>query len=107
MQEKGQICFDVIFNERIGYKLFRRFIFDSVSPVQHSKRSIQFYEMISEYEGLDCTTKRKPIAKQIYNEFIMPDLLVMDHPFKLDLASYVNDSLSKDETDLNLFSVSF
>ena len=37
----------------------------------------------------------------------MPDLLAMDHPlFGTELALFVNDCLSKDETDPNLFNVS-
>jgi hypothetical protein len=107
LQEREQLSFDVIFSERIGYRLFRKFIVESGPNAVCSKRCIKFHEMITEYRGLDCTVTRKPIAKRLYNEFIMPDLLVMDHPFDLELASYVNDSLSKDETDLDLFDVSW
>ena len=104
LQENEQISFDIILGERIGYTLFKRFIFDGCS--RFSKRCIDFYEMISEYRCLDCTVTRKPIAKEIYKKFIMPDLLVMDQSFDSELASYVNGCLSKDETDLKLFDVS-
>ncbi|XP_063694905.1 G protein-coupled receptor kinase 3-like [Bolinopsis microptera] len=101
LEENEQISFDIILSERIGYTLFKRFIFDGYSGF--SKKCIDFYEMISEYRCLDCTVTRKPIAKEIYKRFIMPDLLAMDQSFDSELASYVNDCLSKDETDLNLF----
>lgn len=107
LQDRGQISFDVIFGEHIGYRLFRNFITESGSNKDFSKKYIKFYEMITEYRGLDCTVTRKPIAKRLYNEFIMPDLLAMNHPFDSELASYVNDSLSNDETDLELFDVSY
>ena len=104
LEEKDLLSFDTIFAERIGYQLFERYIFDHGS--KFSIKCIMFHKMISEYKSLDSTATRKPIAKLVYNEFIMPDRLAMVHPFGSELALYVNDCLSKDETDPNLFNVS-
>lgn len=107
MQDKDLTGFQTVFNELIGYKLFHSFITDGGVSPESSKRCIEFHRRILEYKDLDCTVARKPIAKKIYNEFIMQDLLVMDHPFSIKLVNNVKGCLANDETDQNLFDVSY
>lgn len=111
ISEHGLQTFDAVFDDLIGYQLFQKYVYEGGSLTfpfiaLQSKKCIQLYEMICDYERLDNTAKRKPIAKKIYNTFIMPDLLEMNHPFGLGLAHKVRDAVANEETEATLFDVS-
>jgi beta-adrenergic-receptor kinase len=72
IEKAGEINFDKIFNQRLGYLLFKDFCQNCVSePVSQFK----FYEQIKIYEKLDTPEERKKKAREIYDTFVMRELL--------------------------------
>nr|AFK83792.1 rhodopsin kinase [Mnemiopsis leidyi] len=103
LQEKTQISFDHLFNERIGYNIFKQFIMNGGSGDPGSEKALLFLEKIKDYQEMDSNALRKPAAKAIFDEFIMPDLLARDHPYDIEDAEEVRASLANDETSHDLF----
>ncbi|XP_063675324.1 G protein-coupled receptor kinase 1-like isoform X5 [Bolinopsis microptera] len=81
LQEKIQISFEHLFNERIGYSIFKQYIMNGGSGDPGSEKALLFLEKIKDYQDMDSNALRKPAAKAIFDEFIMPDLLARDHPY--------------------------
>jgi len=103
LQEKVQISFDHLFNERIGYSIFKQYIMNGGSGDPGSEKALLFLEKIKDYQEMDSNALRKPAAKAIFDEFIMPDLLARDHPYDIEDAEEVRASLANDETSHDLF----
>jgi len=72
LEKASEINFDKIFNQRLGYLLFKDFCQNCVSePVPQFK----FYEQIKIFEKLDTPEDRKKKAREIYDTFVMRELL--------------------------------
>ncbi|XP_078741081.1 G protein-coupled receptor kinase 3-like, partial [Lampetra fluviatilis] len=72
LEERGEVAFEKIFKQRIGYLLFKEFCENVVDePVPQ----LQFYEEIKEYEKLDSEDERLQRSRQIYDKYIMKELL--------------------------------
>jgi beta-adrenergic-receptor kinase len=72
LDKMGEIQFDKIFNQRLGYLLFRDFC---QNVVQEQVPQFKFYEEIKKFEKLDSNDERKKKAREIYDTFIMRELL--------------------------------
>lgn len=96
----GEVNFDKIFNQKLGYLLFREFC-ESVSdePVPQ----LRFYEEIKRYEKLETPEDRRKVAREIYDNFIMKELLSHTYTYSKESVSYVQKHLTKNEVPVNLF----
>ncbi|KAJ6656657.1 hypothetical protein lerEdw1_003544 [Lerista edwardsae] len=100
LEERGEVTFDKIFSQRIGFLLFKEFCqTDMEEGVPHLK----FYEEIKEYEKLDLEEERLSRSRQIYDAYIMKELLACSHPFSKRTVDHVQGHLTKKLVPPNLF----
>ncbi|KAJ8687143.1 hypothetical protein QAD02_022937 [Eretmocerus hayati] len=100
MEKKNEVSFDRIFNQMLGYRLFKDFCENSCDePVPE----LRFYEEIKAFEKLECLEERKKHAREIYDNFIMKELLSHTHDYSPDAVQHVQEYLLKNETPVNLF----
>merc|ERR1719471_1827214 len=86
----GEIQFDKIFNQRLGYLLFKDFCQNVfLEPVPQFK----FYEDIRRYEKMDAPEDRKKKAREIYDTFIMRELLSNSNLYSKNSAEHVQKLL--------------
>ncbi|KOX67318.1 G protein-coupled receptor kinase 1 [Melipona quadrifasciata] len=60
-------------------------------------------ESIKAYEKLECPEERRKLAKEIYDNFIMKELLAHSHEYSAEAVSHVHKYLMKNEVPVNLF----
>merc|ERR1719411_363415 len=87
----GEINFDKIFNQRLGYLLFKEFCQTSV---QEQVPQFKFYEDIKRYEKLDTAEERRKKAKEIYDAFVMRELLSNSNLYSKSSAEHVQKELA-------------
>ncbi|XP_076364252.1 G protein-coupled receptor kinase 1-like [Tachypleus tridentatus] len=100
LEKMGEVTFDKIFNQRLGYLLFKEYCethYDE--PIPH----VQFYEEIKKYEKLETVEERRQAAKEIYDNFIMKELLSHTHNYSKDVVDHVQKYLMRKEVPVNLF----
>merc|ERR1740129_107429 len=96
----GEITFDKIFNQRLGYLLYKDFCQNVLTePLPHFK----FYEEIKKYEKNDSAEERMKKAREIYDTFIMRELLSNSGLYSKDSSEHVQKLLNKNEVPPNLF----
>ncbi|XP_077995188.1 G protein-coupled receptor kinase 3-like isoform X4 [Glandiceps talaboti] len=100
LEERGEITFDKIFNQKIGYLLFKDYC---TNVIDEPVPQLQFYEEIKEYEKMDTEEERLKKARQIYDKYIMKELLSCSHPFSKKAVDHVQSKLTKREVPTNLF----
>ncbi len=100
MEKLNEIQFDKIFNQRLGYLLFRDFC---QNVVQEQVPQFKFYEEIKKYEKLDSPEERKKKARDIYDTFVMRELLSNSNLYSKTSAEQVQKVLSKSDAPQNLF----
>ncbi len=103
LEKMGEIQFDKIFNQRLGYLLFKDFC---QNVVQEQVPQFKFYEEIKKYEKLDAADERKKKAREIYDTFVMRELLSNSNLYSKASAEHVQKLLgAKGDTVLpqNLF----
>ncbi|XP_041785247.1 G protein-coupled receptor kinase 1 isoform X4 [Anopheles merus] len=100
LEKENEVNFDKIFNQVLGYLLFRDFC-DNVSeePVPHLK----FYEEIKAYEKTECHDERRKQARDIYDNYIMKEMLSHTHEYSKEAVAHVQKYLMKNEVPVNLF----
>ena len=76
LEKEHEITFDKIFNQILGFLLFKDFC-ESVS--EDAVPQLKFYEEIKNYEKTECRDDRKKLAKEIYDNFIMREMLSHTH----------------------------
>ena len=90
LEKMGEIQFDKIFNQRLGYLLFKDFCQNVIlEPVPQFK----FYEDIRRYEKMDAPEDRKKKAREIYDTFIMRELLSNSNLYSKNSAEHVQKLL--------------
>merc|ERR1719400_1223099 len=87
----GEINFDKIFNQRLGYLLFKEFCQTSV---QEQVPQFKFYEDIKRYEKLDTAEERRKKAREIYDTFVMRELLSNSNLYSKSSAEHVQKELA-------------
>merc|ERR1719273_816262 len=87
----GEINFDKIFNQRLGYLLFKEFCQTSV---QEQVPQFKFYEDIKKYEKLDTAEERRKKAREIYDTFVMRELLSNSNLYSKSSAEHVQKELA-------------
>merc|ERR1719225_2070012 len=92
----GEINFDKIFNQRLGYLLFKEFCQTSV---QEQVPQFKFYEDIKKYEKLDTSEERRKKAREIYDTFVMRELLSNSNLYSKSSAEHVQKELANTKTN--------
>ncbi|XP_020613652.1 beta-adrenergic receptor kinase 2-like [Orbicella faveolata] len=100
LSERGEVQFDKIFDQRIGYLVFKEFCETSCDePVPQ----LAFYEDIREYEKLQFQEDRLKMAREIFDKYIMIELLACSHSFSQSALIQVQSSITKKELPSTLF----
>ncbi|XP_034140390.1 G protein-coupled receptor kinase 1 isoform X2 [Drosophila guanche] len=100
LEKESQLNFHKIFNEVLGYLLFKDFCEnDSDEPIQQLK----FYEQIKCFEKTECYEERKKLAREIYDNFIMEEMLSHTYEYSKDAVASVQKYLLKNEVPVDLF----
>ncbi|GLH01043.1 Serine/threonine-protein kinase Warts [Gryllus bimaculatus] len=58
---------------------------------------------IRQYEKLECVEERRKLAREIYDNFIMKELLAHSHDYSKEAVAHVQKFLMKNEVPVNLF----
>lgn len=100
LEKTGEINFDKIFNQRLGYLLFKDFC---LNVVLEQVTQFKFYEEIKKFEKIDANDDRRKKAREIYDTFIMRELLSNSGLYSKESAEHVQQLLQKNEVPPNLF----
>uniref|UniRef100_A0A672MDA6 G protein-coupled receptor kinase n=1 Tax=Sinocyclocheilus grahami TaxID=75366 RepID=A0A672MDA6_SINGR len=76
LEERDELTFDKIFSQKIGFLLFKDFC---MNEIDEAVPQLKFYEEIREYEKLDSEEERLTRSRQIYDVYIMKELLSCSH----------------------------
>uniref|UniRef100_A0A673AAZ2 G protein-coupled receptor kinase n=1 Tax=Sphaeramia orbicularis TaxID=375764 RepID=A0A673AAZ2_9TELE len=76
LEERDELTFDKIFNQKIGFLLFKDFC---LNEIDEAVPQLKFYEEIKDYEKLDSEDERLSRSRQIYDGYIMKELLSCSH----------------------------
>jgi beta-adrenergic-receptor kinase len=87
LEKNGELSFDKMFSQKLGFLLFKEYCLH-VSKEQVPQFS--FYEQIKNYEKLDCVEERKKKGREIYDQFIMRELLANSDLYSKEAAEIVN-----------------
>uniref|UniRef100_A0A669ECV7 G protein-coupled receptor kinase n=1 Tax=Oreochromis niloticus TaxID=8128 RepID=A0A669ECV7_ORENI len=100
LEERDELTFDKIFNQKIGFLLFKDFC---MNEIDEAVPQLKFYEEIKDYEKLDSEEERLSRSRQIYDVYIMKELLSCSHPFSKKAVDHVQSHLAKKQVPPNLF----
>ncbi|XP_069713450.1 beta-adrenergic receptor kinase 1 isoform X2 [Phaenicophaeus curvirostris] len=100
LEDRGEVTFDKIFTQKIGYLLFRDFAYNQA---EEAKALMEFYEEIKKYEKLDSEEERTTRSRHIFDHYIMKELLACSHPFSKSATEHVQSRLSKKQVPPDLF----
>ncbi|KAI6171325.1 G protein-coupled receptor kinase [Aphelenchoides bicaudatus] len=100
LEKTGDIRFEKIFNQRLGFLLLKDFA-ENVSDT--SCPQIKFYEAIKEYEKLETPEERLAKAREIYDHHIMVEMLAHSHHYSKDSLQHVQRNLMKNIVPPDLF----
>uniref|UniRef100_A0A8C9ZIK0 G protein-coupled receptor kinase n=1 Tax=Sander lucioperca TaxID=283035 RepID=A0A8C9ZIK0_SANLU len=102
LEERDELAFDKIFNQKIGFLLFKDFC---LNEIDEAVPQLKFYEEIKDYEKLDSEEERLIRSRQIYDGYIMKELLSCSHPFSKTAVDHVQSHLAKKQVPPTLFQV--
>ncbi|KRY32222.1 G protein-coupled receptor kinase 2, partial [Trichinella spiralis] len=100
LEKAGEVTFKNIFGQKLGFLLMKDFcenICDVACP------QINFYEEIKEYEKLELNEERLVKAKEIYDRYIMAEMLTHSHHYSKEALQHVQRHLMKGDTPSDLF----
>ncbi|MBN3273933.1 ARBK2 kinase, partial [Polyodon spathula] len=100
LEERDELTFDKIFNQKIGFLLFKDYC---MTEIDEAIPQLKFYEEIKEYEKLDSEEDRQCRSRQIYDKYIMKELLSCSHPFSKKAVDHVQTHLAKKQVPPTLF----
>ncbi|XP_078523456.1 G protein-coupled receptor kinase 3 isoform X1 [Lissotriton helveticus] len=100
LEERGELAFDKIFNQKIGFLIFKEYC---ITEIEEGVPQLKFYEEIKEYEKLDSQEERLCRSRQIYDTYIMKELLSCSHPFSKQAVDHVQTHLAKKQVPPTLF----
>ncbi|PWA26592.1 hypothetical protein CCH79_00001273 [Gambusia affinis] len=83
-----------------GFLLFKDFC---MNEIDEAVPQLKFYEEIKEYEKLDSEEERLSRSRQIYDGYIMKELLSCSHPFSKKAVDHVQSHLAKKMVPPTLF----
>ncbi|RUS74310.1 hypothetical protein EGW08_017933 [Elysia chlorotica] len=91
LQKVHEVTFDKIFNQRLGFLLFKDFcenLYEEPVP------QLKFYEEIKRFQKLETDEERIKEGRQIYDTFIMKELLSQSHTYPKSAVEYVQEALT-------------
>ncbi|CAK9293116.1 unnamed protein product [Gordionus sp. m RMFG-2023] len=100
LEKIGELTFDKIFNQKLGYLLFKDFcqnVYEEQVP------QLEFYEEIKKYQKLETHDERLKYAKDLYDNYIMKELLNTSHKFSTDTLKRVQSILIRNLVPADLF----
>lgn len=101
LEKIGDVHFDSIFNQRIGFLLFKEFC--ESANLDDSLPHLHFYEETKRYESLDTVEERQKAARDIYDNYVMKELLSHTHKYSQTAVDHVQEHLMRNEVPVNLF----
>lgn len=91
LMKMGEVTFDKIFNQKLGYLLFKDFCENCCDePVPQLK----FYDEIKKFEKLETDDERITAGRKIYDQYIMKELLSQAHNYSQEALEHVREALS-------------
>uniref|UniRef100_A0A674JJJ6 G protein-coupled receptor kinase n=1 Tax=Terrapene triunguis TaxID=2587831 RepID=A0A674JJJ6_9SAUR len=84
----------------LGFLLFKDYC---MNEIDEGVPQLKFYEEIKEYEKLDSEEERLSRSRQIYDTYIMKELLSCSHPFSKKAVDHVQTHLAKKQVPPSLF----
>uniref|UniRef100_A0A669BFK9 G protein-coupled receptor kinase n=1 Tax=Oreochromis niloticus TaxID=8128 RepID=A0A669BFK9_ORENI len=87
LEERDELTFDKIFNQKIGFLLFKDFC---MNEIDEAVPQLKFYEEIKDYEKLDSEEERLSRSRQIYDVYIMKELLSCSHVTHADKHAHTS-----------------
>jgi len=91
---------DRFLSDFAGFLLFKQYC-EEINP--EPVPQLTFYEEIRRYEKLETVEERRKLAREIYDNFIMKELLSHTHSFSKESVAHVQKYLTKNEVPNNLF----
>ncbi|XP_064620029.1 G protein-coupled receptor kinase 3-like [Lineus longissimus] len=92
LEKMGEVTFDKIFHQKLGFLLFKEYCSNMCEePVPQLK----FYEEIRKFEKLETDDERIKTGKEIYDQFIMKELLSQSHTYSKEAVDHVQDMLTQ------------
>ncbi|XP_046356007.1 G protein-coupled receptor kinase 3-like isoform X2 [Haliotis cracherodii] len=92
LTKMNEVTFDKIFNQKLGFLLFKDFCNNMCEdPVPQLK----FYEEIKRFEKLETDEERIKTGKEIYDQFIMKELLSQSHTYSKEAVEHVQEMLTQ------------
>lgn len=102
LSKRKEMHFDSIFNQKLGFLLFKEFC-ESASGLGDSVPQLKFYEETKRYQSLETVEERQKKAREIYDNYVMKELLSHTHNYSKDAVDHVQRHLMKNEVPVNLF----
>ncbi|KAL6034626.1 hypothetical protein STEG23_033814 [Scotinomys teguina] len=100
LEDRGEVTFEKIFSQKLGYLLFRDFC---LNHLEEAKPLVEFYEEIKKYEKLETEEERVVRSREIFDSYIMKELLACSHPFSKNATEHVQGHLVKKQVPPDLF----
>ncbi|KAK2493530.1 hypothetical protein MC885_017123 [Smutsia gigantea] len=100
LEDRGEVTFEKIFSQKLGYLLFRDFC---LKHLEEAKPLVEFYEEIKKYEKLETEEERLARSREIFDTYIMKELLACSHPFSKSAIEHVQGHLVKKQVPPDLF----
>ncbi|CAD5125386.1 DgyrCDS13623 [Dimorphilus gyrociliatus] len=92
LEKMQEVTFDKIFSQKLGFLLFKEFC-ESLPDEQVPQ--LKFYEEIKKFEKLETDEERIKTAKEIYDQFIMKELLSQSHTYSKAAVDHVQEHLTR------------
>lgn len=90
LKKMGEVTFDKIFNQKLGFLLFKDFC---ENVCDESIPQLAFYEEIKKFEILETDEERIKEGKEVYDQFIMKELLSQSHTYSKEVIDQVHEAL--------------
>ncbi|KAJ1367795.1 G protein-coupled receptor kinase 2 [Parelaphostrongylus tenuis] len=100
LEKTGEIKFEKIFNQRLGFLLLKNF---AENMAESCCPQIKFYEAIKEYEKMETPEERLTKAREIYDHHIMIEMLAHAHNYSKASLQHVQYHLLKGNVPPDLF----
>lgn len=79
---------------------------DLYAELHYFLNMVHFHPQIKAYEKIENKEERRKVAREIYDNFIMKELLSNSHAYNKESVAFVQKHLTKNEVPTDLFEVS-
>ncbi|XP_064612264.1 G protein-coupled receptor kinase 3-like [Liolophura sinensis] len=87
-----EVTFDKIFDQKLGFLLFKDFC---NNVCEEPVPQLKFYEEVKKFEKLESDEERIKVGKEIYDQFIMKELLSQSHTYSKSAVEHVQEALTQ------------